>query len=346
MDASAQNAFRGDDRVGTTQGPVFALKTTAHRLPNQTSFHANNWGIAPRRLDPSHRIPARGATHPALASAPSLLACAAVRRYDLKTTEDLILWQKTAEDVEELFREGKIDLETGCRMTGLREWHELNEFFPTLKYQTSGVLTAHRGPDPARGLDLDDRGSPARTSALVAGWICFGLGVAIAWLFPLAHFFYSVAIILAIICMATHQVKRGLVLLLMSCAGIGVSAAIFFALAVGTVANIIAPQLAEAEKERQRSAGVVNQQIQSVNRAVAQIGQAPAFRNSPVAQAPVEPERPLEHWTASELLAESSRLESIQRSSRKAGHELPAWTVERLQKVQAAFDEVTARGGR
>lgn len=233
-------------------------------------------------------------------------------------------------------------------MTGLREWFELNEFFPALKYETSVTFSSRRGrTDPSgHGVYLDDRGEPAKTSALIAGWICCGLGVAVAWIFPPAHFFYSVAVILAIICMATHQVKRGLVLLLVSCAGIGISTAIFFALAVGTVANAIAPGLAEMEKARQRTEEAFSQQAQSINRAVSQFGSAPSLRNAPVSQTPIEVERPFDQWSASELLAEVTRLERIQREARKAGRVVPAGTSERILRAQAAYDRVTAMPGR
>lgn len=271
-----------------------------------------------------------------------------MRRYDLKTADEKIIWQRSAEDVEDLFERGKIDLETRCRMTGLREWFELNEYFPALKYQASVPISPRRGggEHSAHGVYLDDRGVPAKTSALIAGWICFGLGLAVAWIFPPAHFFYSVAVILAIVCMVTHQVKRGLMLLLVSCAGIGISSAIFFALALGTVANAIAPGLAELEKVRQRTEKNVTRNLQSLDRAVGQSTSTPSFRNAPVVQTPIEVGRPFDQWSAQELLSEVTRLERIQREARKAGRSVPAGTTERIRSVQAAYDRVTAMQGR
>ena len=66
-----------------------------------------------------------------------------------------------------------------------------------------------------------------RTSAILAGWICVGAGLSTAWIFPPAHCFFSIGIILSIVAMATHQVRDGLLLLAGSMVGIGVSALLF-----------------------------------------------------------------------------------------------------------------------
>ena len=68
---------------------------------------------------------------------------------------------------------------------------------------------------------------PPQTSALLAGWICVGIGLLTAWFFPPAHVFFSVAIVLSVVAMATHQVRAGLLLLASSLAGIGVCAVLF-----------------------------------------------------------------------------------------------------------------------
>ena len=54
---------------------------------------------------------------------------------------------------------------------------------------------------------------PPATSAVLAGWICVGVGLLTAWFFPLAHVFFSIAIVLSVVAMATHQVRAGFLLL-------------------------------------------------------------------------------------------------------------------------------------
>ena len=57
-------------------------------------------------------------------------------------------------------------------------------------------------------------------SAVQAGWICIALGLLVAWWFPLGHVFFSVAMIMAVIAMSTHQVKSGFMLLASASGGI------------------------------------------------------------------------------------------------------------------------------
>jgi hypothetical protein len=59
--------------------------------------------------------------------------------------------------------------------------------------------------------DLADTPQP-RTTAIRAGWICFGLGALTLWIFGIGMVFFSAAFIFAIVAMATHEVRRGLVL--------------------------------------------------------------------------------------------------------------------------------------
>jgi hypothetical protein len=61
---------------------------------------------------------------------------------------------------------------------------------------------------------------------LRAGWICFFIALAVAWIIPLGHVFYSVAIILAIVTLCRMPPRHGLTLLICSLLGIGLSAAI------------------------------------------------------------------------------------------------------------------------
>jgi hypothetical protein len=52
----------------------------------------------------------------------------------------------------------------------------------------------------------------ARTTAIKAGWICFGLGALTLWIFGIGMVFFSAAFIFGIVAMATNEVRRGLVL--------------------------------------------------------------------------------------------------------------------------------------
>jgi len=58
---------------------------------------------------------------------------------------------------------------------------------------------------------LDDTSQPP-TTAIKAGWICFGLGALTLWIFGIGIVFFSAAFIFGIVAMATHEVRRGLVL--------------------------------------------------------------------------------------------------------------------------------------
>ena len=88
--------------------------------------------------------------------------------------------------------------------------------------QAAAVLAAPESRTPA-------------TSAVLAGWICVGIGLLTAWFFPLAHVFFSIGIILSIVAMATHQVRSGLLLLAGSLASI-VFCALLFIFCVAAVA--------------------------------------------------------------------------------------------------------------
>jgi hypothetical protein len=109
------------------------------------------------------------------------------------------------------------------------------------------------------------------TSALKAGWICFGIGLALSWFFPLANVFFSIAIITAIVAMCTHQVNRGLVLLLSSFCGIAVCALVFFALVVGTIGMAAAPAFKRAEADLDQMRNAQSQLNNQANTALQQL---------------------------------------------------------------------------
>jgi hypothetical protein len=109
------------------------------------------------------------------------------------------------------------------------------------------------------------------SSALKAGWICFGIGLAISWFFPLGQAFFSVALITAIVAMCTHQVNRGLALLLSSFVAMAVCAAIFFVLVVGTIGMAVAPVARKANADLRKAQATRAQAVQQMNQASTQL---------------------------------------------------------------------------
>lgn len=101
------------------------------------------------------------------------------------------------------------------------------------------------GLDTAAVPAVEEMRRPA-TSAVPAGWICVGIGLLTAWFFPLAHVFFSIAIILSVVAMATHQVRSGMALLAGALASIGVCAILFLC----GVAMIVAGALGSVTKTR------------------------------------------------------------------------------------------------
>jgi hypothetical protein len=123
------------------------------------------------------------------------------------------------------------------------------------------------------------------SSALKAGWICFGLGLLLSWFFALANVFFSIAIVSAVVAMCTHQVNRGLALLLTSFVGMLLCAILFFALAVGTVAVAAAPAIRQADSDLKR---MRRQQEESTRRFAAANRQ---LRNAAIPGAMQQPNR-------------------------------------------------------
>jgi hypothetical protein len=79
-----------------------------------------------------------------------------------------------------------------------------------------------------------------RTTAIQAGWICFGLGALTFWIFGIGMVFFSAAFIFGIVAMATHQVHRGLVLFCCSVAAIVVIPLSFMILGLGVFGFAVA----------------------------------------------------------------------------------------------------------
>ena len=82
-------------------------------------------------------------------------------------------------------------------------------------------------PLPAPTLEESPATHQPRTSAILAGWVCVGCGLLIAWIFPPANLFFSIGIVLSVVALATHQIRDGLLLLAGSLAGIGISVLLF-----------------------------------------------------------------------------------------------------------------------
>jgi hypothetical protein len=122
----------------------------------------------------------------------------------------------------------------------------------------------------------DDPVPAASTTALKAGWICFGLGLSISWFFPPGNIFFSVALITAVVAMCTHQVNRGLALLVSSFLAIGLCALLFFGLVLGTAAITGAAAMQKFDAELKRSQAQQHQSLALLNSAVQQLPQ-PSF---------------------------------------------------------------------
>ncbi len=109
------------------------------------------------------------------------------------------------------------------------------------------------------------------TSALKAGWICFGIGLALSWFFPLANVFFSIAIIGAIVAMCTHQVSRGLILLLSTLCALALCAFIFFVLVIGTIGIAVAPGLKKADENLKKMQNAQTRSLNQANTALQQL---------------------------------------------------------------------------
>jgi hypothetical protein len=182
---------------------------------------------------------------------------------------------RSAEDIADLYRAGRLRKNDPCRVMGTEHWKTLDELFPLLKYDSSRLSSPIPRPTNRSFGERSDSSSPPRaatTSALKAGWICFGLGLAISWFFPLGNAFFSVALVTAVVAMCTHQVNRGLALLISSFCGIVLCAVMFFALALGTVVVTGAAAMQKAQADLQRTRVVAAQPVPTqLNAAVQQL---------------------------------------------------------------------------
>ena len=176
------------------------------------------------------------------------------------------------DQIADLYRAGRLRNSDPCREIASPRWKTIDELFPLLKHDSGRwpALTVR-----AAGLSvLDRRDDPvpaAATSALKAGWICFGLGLSISWFFPLGNVFFSVALVTAVVAMCTHQVNRGLVLLISSFFAIGLCAVLFFGLVLGTAAITGATALQKFDAELKRSQARQQESLAQLNSSVQQL---------------------------------------------------------------------------
>jgi hypothetical protein len=181
------------------------------------------------------------------------------------------------DQIADLYRAGRLRNNDPCREVGSSRWKTIDEVFPLLKHDSArwpalpvktvapSVLERRDDPVPA-----------ASTTALKAGWICFCLGLSISWFFPPGNIFFSVALITAVVAMCTHQVNRGLALLLSSFLAIGLCALLFFGLVLGTAAITGAAAMQKFDAELKRSQAQQQQSLALLNSAVQQLPQ-PSF---------------------------------------------------------------------
>lgn len=145
----------------------------------------------------------------------------------------------------------------------MSDWKTVEDLLPLLKYEfpvPSPAFSIPHSTDsvPNASPGHDNKGLPALTTSLKVGWICFGIGAAVAWIFPPAYVFYSIGLIMAIVALCTRQASHGIVLLLSSFVAMATSAfiSIFFAgtlfsSGLGVVANRTEQRIEAAQPDIQ-----------------------------------------------------------------------------------------------
>ncbi len=193
----------------------------------------------------------------------------------------------TADKISELFAAGRLRRNDPCRKVGQEGWRTIDELFPLLKHEASNSRTSlppERRRSMADKSDSDADEARPVSSALKAGWICFGLGLAVTWFFPFGNALFSIALIAAVVAMCTHQVNRGLILLLSTFCAIALCAFLFFALVVGTIGMAAAPAIKKMDSDLRKLQQAQNQALSQLDAA-----QLAASRNSGATNAPAPP---------------------------------------------------------
>lgn len=263
------------------------------------------------------------------------------------------------DEVEVLFKLGKVNRQTECRIAGRLAWQTIDECLPLLKYvkpsNVPAVLPAASLSPPSVRVRqhvckvddqfrVDESTKRSLTSSLKAGWICFGLGVAIAWFFPPAFIFYSVALIMAIVAMCTHQVSRGLILLLSSFVAMGTSAFLSMILAFGLFAAGMKPVIDEAQRT-EKDMQTRMQRLQATTARTMQQSIAPSSRPTMRSAEPAPPVvgYPPESLSRRDLMDEITSIEAKQRQLRRSGRDLDQLTDEYLTSLRAELDKRSGR---
>jgi hypothetical protein len=261
-----------------------------------------------------------------------------VKLYDLLV--DGYHTPRSAEDIADLYRAGRLRNSDPCRVTGTEQWKTLDELFPLLKHDSGrfSSLTPIATKSSARArTDAPGTPYPATTSALKAGWICFGLGLAISWFFPLGNVFFSVALITAVVAMCTHQVNRGLALLISSFCGMVLCAVMFFALALGAVALTGAAAMQKADADLKRIRADQQRALHQLNASVQQLEAAPAVLPMPSASVR---NSTAQHATASLLFnappEDRTKRETVRRA--EIARDRINAKEQRLQQLQKSID--------
>jgi hypothetical protein len=195
------------------------------------------------------------------------------------------------------------------------------------------------------------------SSALKAGWICFGIGLAISWFFPLGHAFFSVALITAVVAMCTHQVNRGLALLISSFIASGLCALIFFTLVIGTIGMAAAPAIRQADADLRKmqaaQTAALNQitqtttQLQSNLSTIATQSALPSLSNTP--PTPFAGSATFDQYRQHELAMAQQRQAEAQKAADQRRRNQNVWDAERqrdqirakeqrLQQLQNSID--------
>lgn len=276
-----------------------------------------------------------------------------VIRYEVDAEE--FFTPLTADQIAEHYTAGRLRKGDHCRVLGEKGWRTIDELFPLLKYETCvspPPLLRNRGPSSVEKSDSFGDESRPVSSALKAGWICFGLGLAISWFFPLGNVFFSIALITAVVAMCTHQVNRGLILLISSFCASAVCVFVFFALVLGTIGMVAAPALTRMNSDLQqiqRTQDQVSAQLDNSSRAF----QSLTAVNAPVLSSfrlPPAPPRP-QPDAARAAEEERARTREAVRQAERQRDAINAkqQRIEQLQKSIDWYDEqarqIRLRGG-
>ena len=258
------------------------------------------------------------------------------------------------EQIADLFRARRLRKGDPCRESGTTRWRTLDEIFPLLKYDSAPVSLRTREPDSFVLDRRDGPGAPpATTSALKAGWICFGIGLSVAWFFPIGNLFFSVAVVTAVVAMCTHQVNRGLALLISSFCAIGLCAVLFFGLVLGTAAVTGAAAMQKFDNELKRSQLQQQQAVARLHSSFQQPQQSflnvttatPSFARIPSSQIPAKQNSALAQ--SRDALARNDAVRQAERQRDQINAK-----EQRIAQVQKAIDsednmirQIRQRGG-